>query len=120
MINSKNVFGKTLQPCGIDPVTGYFRDGYCSTDISDTGMHTVCAIVTEDFLKFSKEMGNDLSTPNPLYNFAGLKEGDRWCLCMLRWLEAFDRGCAPKIDLYATNISVLEYIPLSTLKKYQI
>jgi len=99
-------------------MTGYLRDGYCTRLPQDQGMHTVCAIVTKEFLTFSAKQGNDLTTPIPQYDFAGLKPGDRWCLCVLRWLEAHQAGCAPPIDLSATHISVLEWIELETLRKY--
>lgn len=106
----KNIFGETLIACSNDPITGYFRDGCCNTDKLDFGMHTVCAVLTDEFLEFSKASGNDLSTPRPEWNFPGLKEGDRWCLCALRWKEAFDAGMAPKVLLEATNEKTLEFI----------
>lgn len=100
MMNSKNnVLGEPLELCGCKPITGYFRDGYCRTDGSDMGQHTICAVMTEDFLAFTKTRGNDLSTPNPEFNFPGLKPGDRWCLCALRWKEAWQAGWAPLVVL---------------------
>jgi uncharacterized protein (DUF2237 family)/uncharacterized membrane protein len=114
----KNVFGEPLQSCCTDPLTGYFRDGYCKTDATDRGTHTVCAVVTKAFLEFSKSRGNDLMTPRPEYQFPGLKPGDKWCLCALRWKEAMEAGVAPKVVLEATNEKTLEYIDLSDLVKY--
>lgn len=111
----KNIFGEPLQPCCSNPLTGYFRDGFCRTDTSDQGSHTVCAIVTEEFLDYSKNKGNDLTTPMPMYDFPGLKPGDKWCLCALRWKEAFEAGVAPKVVLEATNEKTLEYININDL-----
>lgn len=105
----KNILGTDLLPCSMDPLTGYFRDGCCKTGQGDFGVHTVCAVMTEEFLAFSKARGNDLSTPMPQYNFPGLKEGDRWCLCAPRWHEAHQMGKAPKIVAEATHISSLEH-----------
>ncbi len=99
-------------------MTGFFRDGCCNTGADDAGMHTVCAEMTEDFLRFSRHRGNDLSTPHPMYQFPGLKEGDRWCLCVLRWKEAFEAGMAPLVNLRATHISALEFLDLEDLKEY--
>ena len=114
--NNSNVLGEHLEICGEDPITGYFRDGSCRTDKNDYGSHTVCASVTEEFLEFSKIKGNDLKTPRPDLNFQGLKEGDSWCLCANRWLEAYRNGAAPKIKLCSTNIKALEVISLDILK----
>ena len=111
----KNVFGEPLKLCCNDPLTGYFRDGFCRTDKLDYGSHTVCAIVTEEFLEFSKRKGNDLTTPKPDYLFPGLKPGDKWCLCALRWKEAFESGCAPKVELESTDEKALEYININDL-----
>ena len=111
----KNIFGEPLQSCCNDPLTGYFRDGYCRTDEVDFGSHTVCAIMTKDFLEFSKSRGNDLSTPRPEYMFPGLKPGDRWCLCALRWQEAFQAGCAPKVELESTDEKALEHLKMDDL-----
>lgn len=115
---AKNVLGTDLETCSTDPMTGFYRDGCCNTGAEDTGMHTVCAEVTEDFLRFSKMKGNDLSTPSPAYGFPGLKDGDRWCLCCLRWKEAYEAGMAPLVNLKATHISVLEFVDLEVLKEY--
>tara|TARA_B100000214_G_C23932984_1_gene611727 strand:+ start:156 stop:530 length:375 start_codon:yes stop_codon:yes gene_type:complete len=114
--NNSNVLGEPLEICGEDPMTGYFRDGSCRTDNNDYGSHTVCAFVTEEFLEFSKIKGNDLKTPRPDLNFQGLKEGDSWCLCANRWLEAYQNGAAPKIKLRSTNIKALDVISLDILK----
>ncbi len=99
-------------------MTGFYRDGCCNTGASDEGLHTICAEMTADFLRFSKLKGNDLSTPNMLYDFPGLKDGDRWCLCVLRWKEAYEAGMAPLVNLRATHISALEFIDLDVLKEY--
>jgi uncharacterized protein (DUF2237 family) len=115
---AKNVLGNDLESCSTNPLTGFYRDGCCNTGASDEGMHTVCAEVNEDFLRFSKLKGNDLSTPNAMFDFPGLKDGDRWCLCVLRWKEAFTAGMAPLVNLRATHISALEFIDLETLKEY--
>ena len=115
---AKNVLGSELESCSTDPLTCFYRDGCCNTGASDVGMHTVCAEVTEDFLRFSKARGNDLSTPNMAYDFPGLRDGDRWCLCVLRWKEAYEAGMAPLVNLRATHISVLEYIDLEVLKEF--
>jgi uncharacterized protein (DUF2237 family) len=115
---AKNVLGTDLEPCSTEPMTGFYRDGCCNTGAEDQGMHTVCAEVTEDFLRFSKLRGNDLSTPNMMFQFPGLREGDRWCLCLLRWKEAYEAGMAPLVNLKATHISALEFIDLEVLKEY--
>ncbi|MBM3163970.1 MAG: DUF2237 domain-containing protein [Bacteroidetes bacterium] len=114
----KNIFGDPLIPCCTSPMTGYFRDGYCRTDLTDVGLHIVCAYMTEDFLRFSKTRGNDLSTPVPAYDFPGLKPGDFWCLCALRWVEAYRSGCAPFINLEATSEKVLEIVEESVLLRF--
>ena len=114
----KNVFGEPLKPCCSSPLTGYFRDGFCKTDSSDSGQHTVCAIMTDDFLAFSRKTGNDLSTPNEQYMFPGLKSGNKWCLCVLRWKEALAADCAPKVELESTNEKALEYVSITELIKY--
>ena len=111
----KNVLGTDLKCCGTKPLTGYFRDGFCRTDQSDQGRHVVACIVDERFLDYSQSVGNDLSSPNPMYNFPGLKPGDRWCVCALRWKEAFDDGFAPKVVLEATHEKSLDYIQLEDL-----
>ena len=114
----RNVFGEPLEICCLKPMTGYFRDGSCRTDNEDIGTHTVCAVMTEDFLRFSAQMGNDLSTPIPHYKFPGLKEGGKWCLCVNRWIEAEKAGKAPKLILEATHEKTLEYTKLDLLVKY--
>ena len=114
----KNVFGQELQICCTSPMTGYFRDGNCRTISEDTGTHTVCAIMTEEFLNFSASRGNNLITPIPLYKFPGLKPGDKWCLCVSRWIEAERAGKAPQVILEATHEKTLEYTSLETLIKY--
>ena len=116
----RNVLGGELATCSGDPVTGFFRDGCCNTSEDDRGSHTVCAVMTAEFLAFSKARGNDLSTPMPAYGFPGLKPGDRWCLCAPRWQEAFAAGHAPKVALAATQEGALEYAELSDLKKFAI
>jgi uncharacterized protein (DUF2237 family) len=115
---SFNVFGEPIITCSTKPLTGYFRNGCCDTDESDFGMHTVCAIMTDDFLEFSKQMGNDLSTPRLEYGFEGLKEGDKWCLCAPRWVEAYNAGKAPLVYLEATNENMLELVKLEVLVKF--
>ena len=113
--NSNNVLGTDLQCCGTKPMTGYFRDGFCKTSDSDRGSHVVASIVDKKFLDYTRQMGNNLSSPNPMYNFPGLKPGDRWCVCALRWKEAFKAGCAPKVILEATHIKSLQYIDIEDL-----
>ena len=115
---STNVLGEPLQICSCSPVTGWFRDGSCKTDPSDLGRHTVCCVVTDAFLRYSKAQGNDLSTPMPQYGFMGLKEGDHWCLCALRWHQAYEDGVAPLVRLEATEITTLEIIDFEVLKKF--
>ena len=117
---SKNVLGGPLADCSKSPMTGFFRDGCCNTSDEDAGSHTVCSVVTADFLRFSKSRGNELSTPAPQYGFPGLKPGDRWCLCAARWAEALDDGRAPRLVLEATHERTLEYAPLATLKRYAV
>jgi uncharacterized protein (DUF2237 family) len=113
-----NVLGDPLASCSSDPMTGFFRDGACNTCDQDEGSHTVCVLLTAEFLAFSKYLGNDLSTPRPQYGFAGLKAGDQWCLCAARFLQAHDEGCAPQVNLTATHIRALEIVPLETLRAY--
>jgi uncharacterized protein (DUF2237 family) len=115
---SRNVLGQALQPCSLDPVTGFYRNGCCDTSAEDTGSHTVCIVATEDFLAFSKACGNDLSTPMPEYGFPGLEPGDRWCLCAARWQEAFEAGKMPRVVLQATHEGALDYCNLADLKRY--
>lgn len=117
---AKNVYGKDLAPCSMDPLTGYLRDGCCNTGPGDYGLHLVCAEMTAEFLTFSKQAGNDLSTPRPEYNFPGLKPGDRWCVCAPRWKEAYDEGAAPAVHLNATHIGVLEHIRLAELEEHAV
>ncbi len=111
-----NVLGRPLAPCGTAPMTGYFRDGCCRTDAHDRGLHVVCAVVTAEFLAFSRLRGNDLSTPRPEYDFPGLRPGDRWCLCANRWLEAWVEGVAPRVVLEATHLNALGVVTLDQLK----
>ncbi|MBP3192698.1 DUF2237 family protein [Natronogracilivirga saccharolytica] len=113
-----NIFGEPLKPCSNDPKTGFYRDGCCNTGDDDFGMHTVCAVVTDEFLEFSKKVGNDLSTPQPQWKFPGLKSGDHWCLCARRWLEAYSAGVAPKVDLEATHEKTLKVVPMNVLLKH--
>jgi uncharacterized protein len=115
---ANNVFGNLLKPCSKQPLTGFYRDGSCNTGPDDRGTHTVCAVMTEEFLRFSFDRGNDLITPMPQYMFPGLGPGDRWCLCALRWKEAFEAGVAPPVILEATNEKTLELIALDDLLKF--
>ena len=116
----KNVFGEPLDVCCTNPMTGYFRDGMCRTVTQDTGTHTVCAIITDEFLQFSASRGNDLITPIPYSQFPGLKAGDKWCLCVTRWIQAEKAGKAPKVILEATHEKSLDYTQLDTLVKYAV
>ena len=115
-----NVLGTELECCCSDPVTGFYRNGKCDTGGEDMGLHIVCIQATEEFLEYSRARGNDLSTPAPQYDFPGLKPGDRWCLCVSRWVEASEAGFAPKVFLKATHISTLEHVSLDILKKHGI
>jgi uncharacterized protein (DUF2237 family) len=115
---ARNVLGGELEPCSLSPLTGFFRNGCCETGPEDVGMHTVCAVMTADFLRYSMSVGNDLSTPRPELGFPGLKPGDRWCLCAPRWKEALDAGMAPEVILEATHEEVLAIAPLPVLKAY--
>lgn len=117
---SVNVLGDVLEPCSQDPVTGFFRNGCCDTNEMDAGSHTVCVVMTAAFLAFSKAAGNDLSTPRPEFGFAGLKDGDRWCLCAARFLEAHEAGMAPRVKLTATHRKALEIVPLEVLRRYAL
>lgn len=117
--NAKNVLGKPLEQCCTNPLTGFYRDGYCHTGEEDTSSHVIAATVTEEFLIFTRSCGNDLITPRPEYNFPGLKAGDCWCLCALRWKEAYLAGVAPPVNLAATHEKALQYIPLHILKQFQ-
>ena len=118
MDESENVFGETLEVCGEEPVTGFFRDGCCNTSEQDTGSHTVCVRVTKEFLEFSRFRGNDLSTPRPEFGFPGLKPGDRWCLCAERWREAHAAGMAPRVFLRSSHKRALEVVPLDVMKAF--
>ena len=116
--DARNVMGGELKPCSNTPLTGFFRNGCCETGPDDLGLHTVCAVMSAEFLAFSKASGNDLSTPQPAYGFPGLKPGDRWCLCAPRWKEALDAGMAPQLVLEATHEETLAIVPLGVLKDY--
>ena len=120
MSTARNVLGGLLRSCSTDPMTGFYRTGCCDTGEEDLGLHLVCAKMTAKFLAFSKSRGNDLSTPNPLYGFAGLKPGDQWCLCVQRWKEALEAGMAPQVVLEATHVSSLEFVDLEDLQRYAI
>ena len=115
---SVNVLGEPLETCGNDPLTGFYRDGCCNTGPDDFGSHTVCTVVTDEFLAFSQSQGNDLSTPRPEFGFPGLRAGDGWCLCAARWKEAFEEGCAPRVRLRATHRAALEICDLADLKHH--
>lgn len=117
---ARNVLGGELVPCSLDPVTGFFRNGCCETGPHDLGLHTVCAVMTKEFLAYSRLVGNDLSTPMPEYGFAGLKPGDRWCLCAPRWKEALDAGAAPQVVLEATHEETLAIVTLGVLKDHAV
>jgi uncharacterized protein (DUF2237 family) len=118
--SQRNVLGGELQPCSFDPMTGFYRTGCCENHGDDPGMHTVCCRVTAEFLAFSKAAGNDLSTPMPQYGFAGLRPGDRWCVCAARWKEAFDAGAACDVVLESTHLSTLEYVDLADLQLHAV
>ena len=115
-LQARNVLGSALVPCSHDPLTGFYRDGCCTTDAHDAGSHVVCAKVTQEFLDFSLTVGNDLSTPRPEYRFVGLKAGNRWCLCARRWHEAFRAGVAPPVILESTHERVLDFVTLAQLQ----
>ena len=112
-----NVWSTPLEPCSTEPLTGFYRDSYCRTGDNDRGVHVVCATMTDEFLTYTKNKGNDLRTPAPQYGFSGLKTGDKWCLCAARWLEAYHDGVAPTVDLSATSKIALDTVPLSTLSE---
>ena len=120
MKESLNVFGEPLKECSNSPKTGFFRNGCCDTSDEDVGSHTVCVIMTEDFLKYSTSVGNDLSTPMPAIGFPGLNPGDNWCLCAPRWQQAYEAGSAPKVLLSATHQGALEYVDLENLKNFAV
>ena len=115
-----NVLGGALQPCSTDPMTGFFRDGACNTCAEDHGSHTVCAVMTAEFLAYSKYVGNDLSTPRPEFRFVGLNPGDRWCLCAGRFLQAAEEGAAPLVDLAATHRAALDIVPIEVLEAHAL
>lgn len=115
---AKNVLGGTLQTCSTDPMTGWHRDGCCQSGEGDVGLHLVCSVMTDTFLSFSRSRGNDLITPQPAMQFPGLKSGDRWCLCVTRWVEAYESGVAPPVVLEATHMSTLEYVDLNVLEEH--
>ena len=117
---SVNVLGELLEKCSRDPVTGFFRNGCCDTSDADHGSHTVCAVMTAEFLAYSKYVGNDLSTPRPEFMFPGLKPGDQWCLCAGRFLQAHDEGCAPKVRLSSTHERALDVVPLGVLEIHAV
>jgi uncharacterized protein (DUF2237 family) len=117
---AKNVLGTDLETCSTRPLTGFYRDGCCNTGPEDQGLHLVCVRVTDDFLSYSQSVGNDLSTANLSHGFAGLKPGDRWCLCVDRWRQAFEHGCAPQVVLEATHISTLEFVDLDDLRTHAV
>lgn len=119
-MEARNVLGGPLEPCSFDPVTGFWRDGFCRTGGQDAGVHGVCVVMTDDFLRFSAQVGNDLSTPKPEYGFPGLAAGDRWCLCAPRWQEAFEDGMAPEVVLEATSLASLEFASLKDLQAHAV
>lgn len=119
-MTQRNVLGGELQPCSFDPLTGYYRTGCCESRGDDPGVHVVCAIVTDEFLAFSKSRGNDLSTPMPQYSFPGLRDGDQWCLCASRWQEAFEAGRAPRVVLASTHLAALEFCDLDALVAHAV
>ena len=120
MAPSLNVLGGPLQPCSMDPLTGFYRDGCCNTGPEDRGSHTVCVVVTAEFLALSKYLGNDLTTPRPEYHFAGLKPGDRWCLCAARFLQAAQEFAAPQVVLESTHAEAIEIVPLALLRAHAV
>jgi uncharacterized protein (DUF2237 family) len=119
-VSERNVLGGPLEPCGMDPVTGFFRDGCCNTGPQDRGSHTICAVVTAEFLEHQRSIGNDLSTPMPEYEFPGLAPGDRWCVTAVNWLRAFEEGVAAFVVLASTHERALEIVPLEALNAYAV
>jgi uncharacterized protein (DUF2237 family) len=115
-----NVLGGPLQPCGTDPMTGFYRDGHCTSGAEDLGRHTICAVVSADFLALQQELGNDLTTPRPEYGFPGLRPGDRWCVVAARWFQAYQAGAATGVVLAATNARTLEVVPLEALRQHAV
>jgi uncharacterized protein (DUF2237 family) len=120
MTEERNVLGEELEPCGTDPVTGFYRDGCCSTGPEDVGSHTVCAVVTTEFLAHQQRVGNDLVTPRPEYRFPGLQPGDRWCVVAVRWLQSYEAGVAAPVVLAATHERALDVVPLEALRKHAV
>lgn len=120
MLDGRNVLGGELEQCGADPLTGFYRDGCCNTGSSDVGNHTVCAVVSAEFLAHQVSVGNDLSTPRPEYGFAGLRPGDRWCVCVERWREALDAGAAAPVVLAATHARALDVVPIEALRRHAV
>ena len=119
-MQARNILGSALVPCSYDPLTGFYRDGCCKTDAHDAGSHVICAKVTQEFLDFSVTVGNDLSTPRPEYRFAGLRAGDRWCLCARRWQQAFEAGVAPPVVLESTHERALDFVTLAQLQAHAL
>jgi uncharacterized protein len=119
-VNERNVLGGPLDPCGTDPMTGFYRDGCCATGPQDRGSHTICAVVTADFLDHQRSIGNDLTTPMPHFNFPGLQAGDRWCVTARNWLRAYEDGCAAFVVLASTNERALEIVPLDALREMAV
>ena len=119
-MNQLNVFGQPLLSCCYDPLTGFFRDGFCNTNRQDSGTHIICALMTDSFLTFSRDKGNDLITPVPEFDFPGLVNGDYWCICVLRWIEAYENQMAPRIKLASTNKVALDYVDLELLKEFAV
>jgi uncharacterized protein len=119
-VEQRNVLGQELQECGTDPVTGFYRDGCCTVGPEDVGSHSICAVVTAEFLEHQRSIGNDLSTPNPVFGFAGLRPGDRWCVTATNWARAHDDGAAAPVVLASTNEAVLELVPLDVLQRYAV
>lgn len=120
MTSERNVLGGDLEPCGVDPVTGFYRDGSCATGPDDVGSHTVCAVVTAEFLEHQRAVGNDLVTPRPEYLFPGLRPGDRWCVVAVRWLQAYQAGVAAPVVLASTNVGALDVVPLEALREHAV
>jgi uncharacterized protein (DUF2237 family) len=118
--DERNVLGGPLAPCGSDPMTGFYRDGFCTSGPEDLGRHTVCAVVSAEFLALQKDLGNDLTTPRPEFGFPGLKPGDRWCVVAVRWMQAYQAGAAAGVVLAATNARALEVIPIEALRQYAV
>ena len=116
----RNVLGGPLQPCGTDPMTGFYRDGHCTSGPDDLGRHTVCTVVSADFLELQRDLGNDLITPRPEYGFPGLQPGDRWCVVAIRWMQAYQAGAAAGVVLAATNERALEVVPMEALRQYAV